>query len=120
LVRFGFVCGDVVVKPVYILASLWIREGLEVEFESYERKVSRIMARYDGVVERAIRPVRSASDEDDQPFEVHVLRFPTRDLYEAYRDDAERQTLSSERAAIIAATKVLIGMEGPTYAPRDS
>jgi hypothetical protein len=38
---------------LYILVRLWIHRGLETEFEAYERKVSRIMARYGGVIERA-------------------------------------------------------------------
>jgi len=44
--------------PLYILVRLWIRRGLETEFEAYERKVSRVMARYGGVIERAIRTLR--------------------------------------------------------------
>jgi hypothetical protein len=51
--------------------------------------VSRIMARYGGVIERAIRTSRALDDGSDEPFEVHVLKFPSRDLYDAYRDDAE-------------------------------
>ena len=101
--------------PLYILVRLWIRRGLETEFEAYERKVSRIMARYGGVIERAIRASRAPDDGSDEPFEVHVLRFPSRDLYDAYRDDAERRSLSDERARIITRTDSLIGMPGPTY-----
>ena len=47
--------------PLYILVRLWIRRGLETEFEAYERKVSRIMVRYGGVIERVIR-TSGASD----------------------------------------------------------
>jgi antibiotic biosynthesis monooxygenase (ABM) superfamily enzyme len=101
--------------PLYILVRLWIRSGLETEFEAYERKVSRIIARYGGVIERAIRTSKAPADGSDEPFEVHVLRFPSRDLYDAYRDDAERQSLSDERARIITKTDSLIGMPGPTY-----
>jgi antibiotic biosynthesis monooxygenase (ABM) superfamily enzyme len=102
--------------PLYILVRLWIREGLETEFEAYERKVSRIMARHGGVIERAIRMVRASDDRsDDEPFEVHVLRFPSQDLYDAYRDDAERHSLSDERARIITNTDILVGVPGPAY-----
>lgn len=101
--------------PLYILVRLWIRQGLEAEFEAYERKVSRIMARYGGVVERAIRASRGADEESSEPFEVHVLKFPSRDLYDAYRDDAERRSLSGERAGIITNTDTLFGTPGPTY-----
>ena len=100
---------------LYILVRLWIRSGLETEFEVYERKVSRIMARCCGVIERAIRTSRAPDDGSDELFEVHVLRFPSRDLYDAYRDDAERQSLSDERARIITKTDSVVGMLGPIY-----
>ena len=61
--------------PLYILVRLWIRHGLEMEFEAYERKVSRIMARYGGVIERAIRTSGSADDGADEAFEVHVPNY---------------------------------------------
>jgi len=101
--------------PLYILVRLWIHRGLETEFEAYERKVSRIMARYGGVIERAIRPSRPSDDRSDEPFEVHVLKFPSRDLYDAYGDDAERRSLRGERARIITRTDVLVGTAGPAY-----
>jgi hypothetical protein len=101
--------------PLYILVRLWVSRGLETEFEDYERKVSRIMARYGGVIERAIRTLRASDERSDEPFEVHMLKFPSRDLYDAYRDDAERHSLSGERARIITNTDILVGMLGPTY-----
>jgi hypothetical protein len=97
--------------PLYILVRLWIHRGLETEFEAYERKVLRIMVRYGGVIEHVIR----TSGRSDAPFEVHVLRFPSRDLYDAYRDDAERRSLSGERDGIITNTDILVGTPGPTY-----
>ena len=101
--------------PLYILVRLWIHGGLETEFEAYERKVSRIMVRYSGVIERVIRTSGAADDRSDEPFEVHVLKFPSRDLYDAYRDDAERRSLNGERAGIITNTDILVGTPGPTY-----
>lgn len=101
--------------PLYILVRLWIHKGLETQFEAYERKVSRIMARHGGVIECAIRASRAPDDKSDEPFEVHVLKFPSRDLYDAYRDDAERLSLSGERARIITNTDILVGTPGPAY-----
>jgi antibiotic biosynthesis monooxygenase (ABM) superfamily enzyme len=101
--------------PLYIVVRLWIHGGLEAEFEAYERKVSRVMARYGGVIERAIRTSRVANDGSDEPFEVHLLSFPTRELYDAYQDDPERRSLSGERAGIITKTDIFVGTPGPTY-----
>src|SRR5215471_11058574 len=101
--------------PLQIVVRLWIRRGLEAEFEAYERKVSRIMARYGGVIERAIRTSGAANDRSDEPFEVHLLSFPSRERYDAYRDDPERLSLSGEREAIIVKTDIIVGTPGPTY-----
>jgi antibiotic biosynthesis monooxygenase (ABM) superfamily enzyme len=104
-------------SPLYILVRIWIRRGLDTEFEAYESKVSRIMARYGGVIERAIRTTGASDEGSDEPFEVHVLKFPNRDLYAAYLDDAERRSLSEERAGIITNSDILVGTPGPTYGP---
>jgi antibiotic biosynthesis monooxygenase (ABM) superfamily enzyme len=103
--------------PLYILVRLWIRSGRETEFETYEGKVSRIMARYGGVIERAIRTSKATDDGSNEPFEVHVLKFPSRELYDAYLDDAERRSLTEERAGIITNSDILVGTPGPTYGP---
>jgi antibiotic biosynthesis monooxygenase (ABM) superfamily enzyme len=103
--------------PLYILVRLWIHEGHETEFEAYESKVARIMARYGGVIERAIRTSKAPDNGSDQPFEAHVLKFPSRELYDAYLDDAERRSLSGERAGIITNSDILVGTPGPAYGP---
>jgi antibiotic biosynthesis monooxygenase (ABM) superfamily enzyme len=100
---------------LYILVRLWIHKGRETEFETYESKVSRIMARYGGVIERAIRTIMAPNDKPDEPFEIHVVRFPSRDLYDAYLNDADRRSLSDERARIITNSDSLIGAAGPAY-----
>lgn len=101
--------------PFYIVVRLWIHTGREAEFEAYERKVSRIMARYGGVIERAIRTSGVPNNGSDEPFEVHLLSFPTRDLYDAYLDDPERRSLSGELGGIIIRTDRFVGMLGPSY-----
>ena len=101
--------------PLYIVVRLWVHSGREAEFEAYERKVARIMARYGGVIERAIRTSRALDGGSDEPFEVHVLKFASRDRYDAYRDDAERRALGDERARLIAKTDTLVGTPGADY-----
>jgi len=101
-------------RPVYVLVRLWIHKGREAEFEAYERKVSSIMARYGGAIERTIRPL-TRSDTGDEPFEIHVLKFPSRDLYDTYLDDPERRSLSGERSGTIKDADAVVGASGPTY-----
>jgi hypothetical protein len=82
-------------KPVHLVVSLWIREGAVPAFEAYEHK---------------------AACPSDEPFEVHLVRFPSHEMFEAYRLDADLRALSSEREAAITKTEVLVGYEHPTYA----
>lgn len=98
-----------------IVASLWIVEGQVAAFEACERKAARIMRRHGGRIEAAIRPLPTGSQDADPPFEVHVLCFPGRAAFDAYRTDAELVSLATERAAAIARTSVLIGVDGPSY-----
>jgi uncharacterized protein (DUF1330 family) len=105
------------IPPLYILVRIWIHRGLETEFEAYESKVSRIMARYGGIIERAIRTSEASQEGSNEPFEVHVLKFPSRELYDAYLDDTERRSLSGERARIVTNSDILVGTPGPAYGP---
>ena len=99
--------------PIYIVASLWIREGAVAAFEVYERKTACIMKRYGGSIERTVRP--SDAIDAERPFEVHLVRFPSDEMFENYRTDSELKALSAEREAVITRTHLLIGCEGPAY-----
>jgi uncharacterized protein (DUF1330 family) len=104
----------IMIQPIYIVASLWIREEALEAFEAYERKASQIMRRYGGSIERTMRPA-TASDGAERPFEIHLLRFPSDELFERYRADSELKALSVEREAVITRTLLLTGSEGPAY-----
>jgi uncharacterized protein (DUF1330 family) len=96
--------------PFVLVASLWIRDGRVAEFEAYERKAARIMRRHGGAIERAIR-VDAANAAADAPFEAHVVTFPDRARFDAYRADSELLALAAEREAAIAKTVVLTGTD---------
>jgi uncharacterized protein (DUF1330 family) len=101
-------------QAVEVVAWLWVEKDRVAEFEAYEREAARILKRYGGILERVIRSSHPQSAE--QPFEVHVLDFPSLQEFEAYRSDAELKALAPRRAAVIAKTLLLIGTKGPSYA----
>ena len=98
-----------------MVVRLWIREEAVPAFEAYERKAARIMKKYGGSIVHVVRPY-TAGAPSDEPFEVHLVRFPSNEMFEAYRLDADLKALSWEREAAITKTEVLIGHEHPTYA----
>jgi uncharacterized protein (DUF1330 family) len=96
------------------VASLWIENGGLAAFEAYERKATGIMKKYGGLIERVIR-LTANEEQPDQPFEIHLVRFPSHETFAAYRSDSELKALSSERNAAITRTTVMVGHENPTY-----
>lgn len=101
-------------NTISIIASLWIREGALAAFEAYECKAARIMKKYGGLIEYTVRP-SVLEEASDQPFEIHLVRFPSLEMFEKYRVDTELKALSPERDEAIIKTHILIGMEGPKY-----
>ncbi len=71
------------------------------------------MKRYGGIIERAVRVEEGTAL--DRPFEVHLVSFPSRAMFEAYRVDAELKALSHEREAVVTKSLVLVGTSGPAY-----
>ena len=73
------------------------------------------MMKYGGSIERVVR-LSTNGEQPDQPFEVHLIRFPSHEMFAAYRSDSELKALSSERNAVIPKTTVVVGHENPRYA----
>ncbi len=92
-------------RALEVVVSLWIHPGRVAEFEVYEHKAARIMRRYGGVVQKVVRINDAGPASNGQPFEVHVLDFPSREAFHSYRADSELARLSAERNAAISRTK---------------
>jgi uncharacterized protein (DUF1330 family) len=102
-------------ESLEIVASLWIHPDRVAEFEAYEKKAARIMQRHEGAIQKVIRVTNANSPSNAQPFEVHVLSFPSLEAFQAYRSDSELAALAEERNAAISRTEVLLGEPGPAY-----
>jgi uncharacterized protein (DUF1330 family) len=97
-----------VTTPLYLVVSIWIHDGCEAGFEAYEGKAARIMARYGGAIERAVRV--AGGNTPELPLEVHVVTFPNEERLAAYRADAELRALAPERESVIAKTVIVTGV----------
>lgn len=100
--------------PIILVVSLFIHPDREAEFRQFESEAARIMKRYGGQIERAIRPIASAQ-LDVVPYEVHLVSFPSMERFDAYRGDAELAEFASLRQAAIARTEIIIGEDGELY-----
>ena len=80
-----------------LVASLWIRAGAVAEFEAFERRVAG--------------PAANAAE----PFEVHVVSFPTEQALAAYRADPDLAALAELRATIFTRTTFVVGADVAAY-----
>lgn len=100
-------------QPRHVLVvSLWIHPGQESAFEAFECDAARVMAKYGGRIDQAVRVAQDGAS--DAPFEVHCVSFPDRAAAGAYASDPEMPEMQQRRAGIIARTERLLGwMVGP-------
>jgi len=89
-----------------LLVSLWLKGGDVAGFEAFERRAAQRLARHGGRIERALRSA-PAHPGADEPFEVHLVSFPDRRAYEAWRADAETRALAPVRDTVIARSEIL-------------
>ena len=101
-------------SPILLVVSLFIPAGREAELRQFETEAAHIMQRYEGRIERVIRPTASTLS-DSLPYEVHVVSFPSMERFEAYRKDGNLAALAPLRQSAIARTEILIGEEGEAY-----
>jgi uncharacterized protein (DUF1330 family) len=101
-------------STIVVIASLCIHPGREVEFRQFETEAARIMKKYGGQVERVIRPIVSGAAAP-LPHEIHVVTFPNREQFDAYRADPDLASFAALRHVAIARTEIIVGEEGEPY-----
>ena len=77
---------------LYYTQVIFVLEGQEATFEEFEAHVLPLLQRHGGQLLYRVRPGRPDVIETamDYPYEIHLVTFPARANFEAYRDDPER------------------------------
>ncbi len=91
---------------ITLCVLLWPNEGRERELLAYEDKVLTLVPDHGGRVVQRFR-TQPGSGPLTQPFEVHVIEFPSEASLDAYLTDDRRTTLAQSRDRAIARTEVL-------------
>ena len=99
---------------VVLVARLWVESARVSDYERFEREAARVLAAHGARIERVIR--RAPDAPPDEPFEVHVVRFPDEAALAAWRSDPRTRGLAAERDDVIARTEVFRGRTRPGYA----
>ncbi|GAB4040547.1 DUF1330 domain-containing protein [Spirosoma gilvum] len=77
---------------LYFIQILFVQEGQEETFHSFEDQVLPLLQRHNGVLVYRVRPAEEAviATEMGYPYEIHIVTFPAQADFEAYRDDPDR------------------------------
>ncbi|MCE9574787.1 MAG: DUF1330 domain-containing protein [Deltaproteobacteria bacterium] len=92
-----------------LVAILTVSRSMLARFRAYERAAAAIMTHHGGAIARTV------VIDGDPLREVHVVTFPDAAAFAAYRAEPALAALAAERAAVIVATEVLVGEDGPDY-----
>lgn len=77
---------------LYFTQIIFIKEGKADQFNLFESHVLPLLCKYNGTLVYRVRPAGDAVIETTigNPYELHVITFPDKKDFEAYRDDKER------------------------------
>ena len=77
---------------IYLTQVLFVREGKEELFHQFEDVAIPLMEEYGGRVLYRLRPDAAAyvSAEEELPYEIHFLSFPSDEQLEAFMSDPRR------------------------------
>ena len=92
-----------------LVATLTVRRAAQAAFRQYETAAARIMSRHGGTIERVIELEGEESAETFR--EVHIVTFPDRAAFDAYRADPEIVALAALRKSAIVNTEILFGRD---------
>jgi uncharacterized protein (DUF1330 family) len=78
---------------IYITQLIYISEGQESIFHQFEDKVLPVISKYNGQLLLRLRPSQNEIVENlqDNPYEVHIIRFETEADFESFMRDDERK-----------------------------
>ena len=83
-------------QTLYITLLLFVKPGEEETFQAYEDKVLPLLQHYNGELQYRIRPDTKSiiHATEEQPYEIHLVRFASKADFESYKLDKERNTYS--------------------------
>jgi uncharacterized protein (DUF1330 family) len=98
-------------ERVSFVVNLWISGDDVFGFETFERAAADIMSKHGGRIEMMVR----CSGVDENPFEVHIVSFPSVAAFEEYHGDPRLVELRSLRERAIARTEIWQGAQRQAY-----
>jgi len=103
---------------VVLVVRLHVDATRVPEYERFERDAARELARHGARIERVIRCADGTPA--DEPFEVHLVRFPDEAAVVAWRRSPDTRALATRREAVVRDSSVFRGRDHPGYHDGDA
>ncbi len=96
---------------LYLTQLIYVKEGKEDTFHSFEAAAIPILDQYNGHLLARCRPTDHSwiAGEYPKPYEVHIVRFDTREDFEAFAEDKTRKDLLPLKESSIDRTVLIEG-----------
>ncbi len=98
---------------LYYTQLIYIKEGREDTFQTFEDHVLPLLAKYNGKLLYRVRPTGESvvATEVGEPYEVHLVSFPGKADFTAYASDKERQSYLHMKDSSVAKVLLIEGTE---------
>jgi uncharacterized protein (DUF1330 family) len=97
-----------------LTAHLYSHENNIAALRAFEQKALTIIQQYGGELIAAFQPANPGNSANI-PDEIQLLKFPSLQALDAYRQSAEAAAIAAERLAAIRKTEIFISQEIVTY-----
>jgi uncharacterized protein (DUF1330 family) len=96
---------------VHITQLIYLQEGQEAVFEAFEAVAIPLIADHGGELLLRLRPAATAliAGTIAQPYEVHVVAFPSEEAFTTFMNDERRQAFLHLKAASIHSAVLIKG-----------
>jgi len=97
---------------IYLTQLVFVREGKEDLFNQFEDVAIPLMEEHQGRVLYRLRPDADAyvTSEDERPYEIHFLSFPSDDQLNAFMSDPRRLASAHLKDQSVRSTLLVRGV----------
>lgn len=94
---------------LYITQLIYIKEGAEAAFHEFEEHAIPLIAAYGGELLLRTRGGEKIEGTMEQPYEIHLVSFPTAEHFERFKNDSSRQAFLHLKEASVRASLLMAG-----------
>ncbi len=96
---------------IYITQVIYVKEGREADFHAFEAEAIPLLKKHGGRLHQRIRPGKEnyIEGEDELPYEIHLVSFPSEDRFKDFMQDDARQLLVPLKEASVRSMLLIRG-----------